>query len=260
MLMWKDYFNVETYMDEDCLIIRVVKPDNKYSYCLPLDNTARGLDLIMQEEPGDIRFSGIPEEYLEKVTKDGYTAIYEENRDAFDYLYRAEDLKNLTGKKYAGQRNHIHKFEKNTQTWALEDVSDNNIRDILQFLDEVFTFGEDVTQSAEEERAIVREIVQKPETYGMFGSALRANGKIVGFSLAEIRGNIMFTHIEKADRNYPGAYQMLVNSFARKHAGDEVEYINREDDTGDPGLRTAKLAYHPCELIKKYNVLLKKNA
>ena len=79
---------------------------------------------------------------------------------------------------------------------------------------------------------------------------------VAGFSLGEIVGDTLFTHIEKADRDYEGCYQMLVAQFAQHFVRDGVHFINREDDTGDLGLRTSKLSYHPVALLEKYTVTI----
>ena len=52
------------------------------------------------------------------------------------------------------------------------------------------------------------------------------------------------------------AYQMLVAQFAQQFAHEGVHFINREDDTGDLGLRTSKLSYHPVALLEKYTVTI----
>jgi len=48
-------------------------------------------------------------------------------------------------------------------------------------------------------------------------------------------------------------YQLVNREFARL-LFQECRYLNREQDLGDMGLRSAKLSYHPVELVKKYLV------
>ena len=80
---------------------------------------------------------------------------------------------------------------------------------------------------------------------------------IIAIHLGETIGDTLFVHIEKARRDYFGAYQMIVQQFANAHTGGAVMYINREDDSGDLGLRTSKLSYQPMELLDKATVKIK---
>ena len=51
---------------------------------------------------------------------------------------------------------------------------------------------------------------------------------------------------------------MLTNQFLRFYAsGDEIKFVNREEDCGDEGLRKSKLSYNPVELIEKNTVTIK---
>jgi hypothetical protein len=58
-------------------------------------------------------------------------------------------------------------------------------------------------------------------------------------------------HFEKALEEYKGVYQYINQRFALSLPEDLV-YINREQDLGDPGLRQAKMTYRPCSFVKKY--------
>jgi hypothetical protein len=52
-----------------------------------------------------------------------------------------------------------------------------------------------------------------------------------------------------------GAGETINKLFAEKMRRlHNVSYINREEDVGDPGLRKAKLSYHPAIILKKYNL------
>ena len=76
--------------------------------------------------------------------------------------------------------------------------------------------------------------------------------------MGEIIEDVLYVHIEKADRNLNGLYEMINMSFSKdmKETYPSLAYINREEDAGDPGLRKAKESYHPVMLLNKYNVLI----
>ncbi len=94
------------------------------------------------------------------------------------------------------------------------------------------------------------EILKNYGAYGMSGGLLRAQGKVVGFSMGEVYKDTLYIHIEKADTAYRGSYQVLLNEFVKRF-GAGTAFVNREEDVGDEGLRISKLSYHPCEILKK---------
>ena len=61
-------------------------------------------------------------------------------------------------------------------------------------------------------------------------------------------------HIEKANPDIRGLYQAINNEFIR-HEFSNVEFINREEDMGLPGLRQAKESYNPDHFAEKYDAV-----
>ena len=61
-------------------------------------------------------------------------------------------------------------------------------------------------------------------------------------------------HFEKALSAYPGAYAAINQAFASylQNKYPALAYLDREDDMGIPGLRRAKLSYHPDHLVENY--------
>lgn len=159
----------------------------------------------------------------------GNNTVISEQEDYFDYLYCAADLVLLKGKKYNGQRNLISQFKRSVGTWSFEMIDSNSINQVEDFFYNTYLpFSKEGPFEQEENKKVV-EVLDNFDTYGMVGGYLIADGKIVGFSVNEIVGDILYTRIEKADRRYKGAYQMLVNQAAITFAVDEVSFINREE-------------------------------
>jgi hypothetical protein len=62
-------------------------------------------------------------------------------------------------------------------------------------------------------------------------------------------------HLEKANPEIGGLYAAINQQFCQQ-AWAGVDFINREQDLGEPGLRKAKLSYHPQRLVEKFRVRL----
>ena len=107
-----------------------------------------------------------------------------------------------------------------------------------------------------DEACAVRSALDHYISLGLDGGLIRAGGRIVAFSMGErISSDTYLVHIEKAFSDVQGAYAIINQKFAERHCGD-VLYINREDDSGQEGLRKAKLSYRPVFMAEKYSARL----
>ena len=90
------------------------------------------------------------------------------------------------------------------------------------------------------------------------GGILRVDGQIVAFTIGEpICSDTFVVHIEKAFPDVQGAYTMINQQFV-EHECMDYKYVNREEDTGDEGLRKAKRSYRPVFMVEKGVVTEKK--
>lgn len=255
MFMWRNFFQIEFALEDGALFSRLRGVGPGVCYYLPISDDVEGaLGRLMSEMAGEgpIRFWTIPEEYVPLFTKTGRVASIAEQRDLFDYVYAVQDLAGLKGKKYSGRRNQISQFKRSCEEWEFRPMEREDIGRVTAFFEEHYLNTASDGGWEREENQGVLEVLEHFDTYNMQGGVLTADGEIAGFSLHEIIGDTMYTHIEKADRSVKGAYQMLVNQAAAAFPGEGVLYINREEDMGDAGLRVSKASYHPLELLKKY--------
>jgi RimJ/RimL family protein N-acetyltransferase len=169
-----------------------------------------------------------------------------------DYFYYTEDLQYFTGRRYAGQRNHIKKFFKACPDAAFRVLTGEDAPAIEQFwtdYEQEFTKADNPSAAAElkSSKHMLR-MAGKPwfRCGGMFDGQ-----KLIALALAEKCGETLVIHIEKALYSYQGVYPAMVQAFAQEF-GKDVKYLNREDDAADRGLRTSKLQYGPAFLAPKY--------
>ena len=103
-----------------------------------------------------------------------------------------------------------------------------------------------------DEGKAVKKAIKYYKELGLSGGVIRANGKIVAFSMGDrLNDDTFLVHIEKAFYDIQGAYPMINKQFVIANC-DEFQYVNREEDAGDEGLRKAKLSYRPHIILRKF--------
>lgn len=180
-------------------------------------------------------------------------------RDFCDYVYLADDLENLVGKKYHAKRNHLNRFYEND--WSFEPLSEKNIEECLA-MNELWR-EENVTDDSEDahsktvELDVVKRSLELFNELGYIGGVLRVNGEVQAFTFGERSAEDTFVvHVEKALRKYQGAYAAINREFVRS-LGGKYTYIDREEDTGSENLRKAKMSYNPIFLENKYLITIR---
>lgn len=191
-------------------------------------------------------------ERLEEIYPDRF--VFEENRDNMNYVYLAERLVNLSGKKLHKKKNHFNRFIKEFENrWSYEDLNDENVK-------EFFTYQVDWCNEDNEFLGELCAASIALKNYGALdikGGILRIDGKIVAVTLgSQSFPDTFMIHIEKADASINGAYQAINKLFAEKNCRN-VKYIDREEDLGIEGLRQAKESYYPEFLSMNYIARLK---
>ncbi|HHW92965.1 MAG TPA: DUF2156 domain-containing protein [Clostridiaceae bacterium] len=257
--IWRDYFEYEYAIAANCLIFSMVIFEQHRAYTVPLGfKREEALALLEQhcreiDEPLCFCIAGEMDLPLLSSRYPEFHAIAE--RDYFDYLYEVQDLLKLEGGQHKATRNNIKRFLRSTPDWRYEIIHKDNVGAVKAFATKQEQDIDQDNKTLEEEAIKIREVLDHMELYDAFGGALFVGDRVIGYSLAEVEGDTIYMHIEKADISYRGVYQMLFTEFVKtfgKRSG--ITYINREDDAGDPGLRQSKLSYGPIALLAKYTV------
>ncbi len=249
-LMWQEMYKTEYTVCDSVLYLRYFI-EGKYYYAVVCYNICEHLDTI-KNFPDFHALTLVGEKGIENLEENGvlFDAVTDEG--SHDYVYSWEDLASLKGKKYAGQRNHINKFEATFPDWKYEKITSDNVGLVGEFFEKLSSFNGN--SSHDFETGMVRRYLENYSDFETTGGFVRAGEKIVSFAFGEILNGMLFVHIEKADKDVPGAYPIIVREFAR---ANPATLVNREEDMGITGLRTSKLSYHPKTLLKKYTVILK---
>lgn len=180
---------------------------------------------------------------------------FESDRAMEDYIYNADDLRNLTGRRYQPKRNHINRFIAEYPDYRYEALTRDRFDECMQLEREWRrAHGGRTSELCAEQKAMQRAF-DHFEELEMLGGCIHVGDKLVAFTFGSAVNDHTFdTHVEKADTEYDGAFTIINKLFAQ-HLPERFTLINREEDLGLDGLRQAKLSYHPAALQHKFTAI-----
>lgn len=173
-------------------------------------------------------------------------------RDEWDYVYSREDMVRLEGPKYHTQRKEMRKATSSLDL-VYEPMTGEHRKACLD-LEETWCDVKHCTLdsgSAAEDIAL-REALDSMNALGLIGAVVLVDGKIQALTVGEkLNESTAVVHFEKANPGIRGLYQVINQRFCER-ALDGFEFVNREQDVGEPGLRRAKEGYHPHHFVEKH--------
>lgn len=255
--MWAKVYDVQVGEVCGCGVIRYREQEN-FEYSFPFGNGDKKaavelLKGICTAHGHKLKLYPIVEKDRSELIKwfPGSFAI-DLDRDDFDYIYTVEKLSSLRGKKLHGKRNHIARFMDDGD-WRYEVMSEKNIDECRKMAKEWTAMrAEKWNKEMEQEIEVLEIAFANFRALDLVGGVLYKSGQIVAFTIGErLNSETFVVHFEKAFPDLQGAYPMINQQFVL-HEAQDYRYVNREEDTGDLGLRKAKLSYYPDILLKKY--------
>lgn len=256
LFLWRKVQEVKFSFDEDALYIVKSRPepvflppvikeggDPKKAYSKLLSH--------LKENSLPLKVRDASARDVETIRSLGYDIDVLEDVDNHEYIYLVEKLRNYSGKKLHGKRNHYNNFIKNYE-YEIRDIEDSK-EEAITLAKKWFSESSQSEGLRNELNGII-ELLEKKEHFNIVGLSVFIDGVCQGFTILEVlTGEVILNHIEKADPSFTGLYAFLTKT-ALDRFGEGVHYTNREQDLGIPGLRRSKQSFYPEFLEEKFVV------
>lgn len=270
LYIWRERYNVQICIKNDILYFLGGEYEGKRNYYMPLSMKEGYIREAFQEIAADaeennsdyqvVLVTTWAKEELEAAYPGQY--VFSEDRDGFDYIYNVSDLRDLKGKKYQAKRNHINRFKSIYDgRWHYEPIDPELHRQVIVDYTRKWSEARGVDgyqKDYELELDAICQALDNMDVLGIRGGIIFIDDTIAAYTLGAVtNGNVMDILFEKADTSVEGSYAVINNMFAANGCQD-MELINREEDLGIAGLRTAKLSYNPIKLTEKHTAYLRR--
>jgi hypothetical protein len=259
---WKFLFGTEVCVLENAVVLRYTfNGQRAYMVCTAEALSSALIEALFDDSNGDfsdgtecgaaMTLIGLEDSQVAQYPP--FSISVEPVRDQYDYIYRRTDLAALHGRHLDAKRNHIRRFRAEHPDFEYRPLTPE-LFDECRRLTETWQEFKDASDTIDVEKQAMETIFSNWDALGMTGGSIFVDGRMVAFTYgAAVTTDTLDVCVEKADRHVEGAFAIINQQFA-EHLPEQYIYLNREEDMGIPGLRQAKLSYHP-EILLTYNVV-----
>lgn len=196
---------------------------------------------------------------LLNLPEDKYVVVRDRTYD--DYIYDAEKLRTLSGRKYHKKKNHLNGFLKEYEDRYEFKMLDAGHKDeIFEFMNRWLKSKEDTEEHKyiEYEAIGIGEILEHMDVLDFKIGGVYVDGRLEAFTIGNYSKieDMVYIPVEKANHHIRGLYTYINSQFLIE-AFPEAGKVNREDDMGLEGLRKAKMSYNPIYMVEKYTIIQK---
>jgi len=266
LYMWRKAYNIEWAVEADFLFVKASWEGEKFA--LQPFGPDEGLGMAIskledyfKQQNIPLILSGVESSMVAKLDKLRPGCFrFTEDRDNYDYLYNAQDLITLKGRKFHSKKNHVNSFKKTYSNYLYRPLTPDLTEQCIATATEWYQRKNDGTEDdimLDYEREAIIDAFANLEYLKLQGGVIVIDGKVEAFAFGErLNNDTAVIHVEKANADIRGIYPAINQEFC-KNSWHNVRYINREEDMGLEGLRKSKMSYHPVKLIKKYVVTVR---
>ena len=253
---WSPFYGLEWSFDNDLVWVQQTRPDIKYWAPMGDWGAIAGLYPRIRDELGHgTAMLRVPEGLLSLLQAAGSGLKVEETRGQWDYLYALPDLVTLPGNRFHKKKNLLNQFKKKYD-FEYRRMDEGLVEKALDMQTNWCTWRDCEAEEAldAENKAISRVLHAWGSLNNLEGGAILVDGEMTAYTIGErLTPDTLLIHFEKGSPGYKGIYQAVNQMFAANIEWN-CQWVNREQDLDNEGLRKAKMSYNPVDFIKKYAI------
>lgn len=268
--IWRDFYHIQIAVSEGKALQFLMQKDGVYHTAMPMCKEEelpyffnQMVEYFNQVLKKPLKIYLADEAAVNYLKLDPERFSVTEQEDLKDYLYDAQSMKTLAGKKLHKKKNHLNSFVREYEgRYEYRPLCCSDRDDVWRFLDR---WWENKVEAAEFGLQLdyevngIHEILRNCSQLNVRMAGVYIDGQLEAFTIGSYNEfeKMAVIHIEKADPEIKGLYQFINQQFLTQAYPEDMLLVNREDDVGMEGLRKAKMSYYPIDFARKYEIIQK---